>query len=72
MSSARAELSKWYHSNQYTADAACAHCGGVVRHESWCVTRNREVAYAYKAVHDPSTLSVEDGLILHALGAAWV
>ena len=72
MSIARAELSKWYHSNQYTADAACEQCGGVVRHESWCATCNRDVAYAFEAVNHPATLSVEDALILHALGAAWV
>ena len=29
--------STWYHSNRYCAQAACAHCGGVVRHET-CVS----------------------------------
>ena len=72
MSSARAEVPKWYHSNQYTADAACEHCGGVVRHESWCVSCNRDVAYAYEAVRDSRKLSLEDVLNLHALGTAWV
>ena len=23
----------WHHSNKYSADAACEHCEGVVRHE---------------------------------------
>ncbi len=66
------EASKWYHSNKYTADAACEHCGGVVRHESWCASCNCIVAYAYEAVENAAKLSVEDGLILHALGAAWI
>ncbi len=28
----------WYHSNRYNAQAACEHCGGIVRHEKWCIT----------------------------------
>ena len=65
------DFPKWYHSNKYTADTSCEHCGGVVRHEGWCVTSNRAVAYAYSAVLDPGTLTLEDQLILHALGVAW-
>jgi hypothetical protein len=59
------------HSNQYSADSACGHCDGVVRHESWCLTQNATVQYAYQAVSDPDRLSSGDHLILHALGAAW-
>jgi len=59
------------HSNQYSADSACGHCDGVVRHETWCVTQNTSVQYAYQAVSDPTHLSPGDHLILHALGAAW-
>jgi hypothetical protein len=59
------------HSNQYTADSACGHCDGVIRHEPWCVTQNASVQYAYQAVSDPGHLSPGDHLILHALGAAW-
>lgn len=66
------ESTNWYHSNKYAAEIACEHCGGVVRHEEWCVASNREVAYAYGAVLDASTLTLEDRLILHALGAAWI
>ncbi|HZP24276.1 MAG TPA: hypothetical protein VFB04_12560 [Terriglobales bacterium] len=66
-----AEAINWYHSNKYSADKACEHCEGVVRHEEWCITRNGVVAYAYEAVVDPSKLTWEDQLILHALGAAW-
>jgi len=65
------ESPNWYHSNKYTADSACGHCGGVVYHEPWCITCNREVAYAYEALVDAGKLSLEDQLILHALGAAW-
>ena len=27
------------HSNQYSADSACEHCDGVIRHEPWCIMR---------------------------------
>src|ERR1700757_1098313 len=66
------EASKWYHSNKYTADTACGHCAGGVRHESWGPACKQGVAYAYEAVDDAARLTVEDGLILHALGAAWI
>lgn len=65
------ERSKWYHSNQYSADSECEHCSGVVRHEPWCITRNQSVSYAYEAILDPGKLTLEDELILHALGVAW-
>ena len=59
------------HSNKYSADSACGHCDGVLRHEPWCVTQNASVQYAYKVISGPSHLSRVDHLILHALGAAW-
>lgn len=59
------------HSNRYSAASACGHCDGVIRHEPWCKTQNTSVHYAYLIVTDPAHLSVEDCLILHALGAAW-
>jgi hypothetical protein len=59
------------HNNQCSADSACGHCGGMIRHESWCVTQNASVQYAYRAVSDTGQLSPGDHLILHALGAAW-
>ena len=58
-------------SNQYTADSACGHCDGVIRHEPWCITQNASVQYAYQVVSQPTQLSAGDHLILHALGAAW-
>ena len=42
------------HSNQYSADSACGHCEGVVRHEPWCVTQNAGVQYAYGRHTDSS------------------
>jgi hypothetical protein len=59
------------HRNQYSADSACGHCDGVIRHEAWCVTQNASVQYAYQVVSDPGLLSTGDHLILHALGVSW-
>ena len=61
----------WHHENQYTADSACSHCSGVVSHEPWCSTKNSNVRYAFQAVLYPNGLTIQDGLILHALGVAW-
>jgi len=61
----------WYHSNRFSAASAFEHCDGVIRHESWCVTQNAEVYEAYQAVIDPEKLSLQDQLILHALGVTW-
>ena len=61
----------WYHSNQYNEKSACEHCGGVVRHERWCITCDPAVQYAYSVVIDAERLTVTDKLILHALGVVW-
>jgi hypothetical protein len=61
----------WYVSNRYNAEPACQHCGGTVRHESWCITRDPVVYYAYQIVADPSQLTLQDSLILHSLGVIW-
>jgi hypothetical protein len=65
------ESEAWYHTNKHTAEAVCEHCNGVVSHEDWCITRNRKVAYAYDIVLHPGKVTIEDQLILHALGVAW-
>ena len=44
----------WFHSNRYSAQAACEHCGSAVRHEPWCMMLNTEIFYAYKIVIDPT------------------
>ena len=62
----------WYHSSQHDAKSECEHCGGVVRHEKWCITCDPQVQYAYGAVQDPDKLTLFDRLILHALGVEWV
>jgi hypothetical protein len=61
----------WYHTNRYNASSACEHCGGVVRHERWCMTVDPAVQYAYEIVLDAEKLSLIDRLTLHALGVAW-
>jgi hypothetical protein len=60
-----------FHSNRYTAESACEHCAGIVRHEPWCITVDRIVYYAFEIVADPSKLTVGDSLILHSLGVNW-
>jgi len=62
----------WIHSNKYSADVACRHCEGIVRHEAWCISSSSEVRYAYEAVIDANKLTEGDQLILHALGVCWV
>ena len=61
----------WYHSNQYNAQATCEHCGGIVRHEKWCITCDPIVQYAYGVLLDAEKLTLCDRLILHALGVSW-
>jgi len=61
----------WYHSNRYNAESACEHCGGIIRHERWCITIDATVFYAYEIVVDPSKLTIQDSLILHSLGVTW-
>ena len=61
----------WYHGNRYEASSACEHCGGIVGHERWCITRDPLVQYAFAVVLDPQKLAFADRLILHALGVSW-
>jgi hypothetical protein len=61
----------WYHTNRYSAQSACEHCQGIVRHERWCITLDPNVQYAYGVVLEPEKLTLLDRLILHALGVAW-
>jgi len=60
-----------YHCNKYTAESACEHCEGIIRHALWCITLNINVQYAYNAFLDASRLSQSDHLTLHALGVLW-
>jgi hypothetical protein len=61
----------WYHTNRYNASSSCEHCGGIVRHERWCITVDPAVQYAYEVVENSEKLSLIDRLTLHALGVAW-
>jgi hypothetical protein len=60
-----------FHSNRYSADTACEHCEGIIRHEPWCITLDPIVYYAYQIVVDPTKLTPGDSLILHSLGVLW-
>lgn len=62
----------WYNSNYPNSPSICEHCGGIVRHQKWCITCDPLVQYAYRVVQEPDKLSLRDRLILHALGVAWV
>jgi hypothetical protein len=61
----------WYQTNRHNAGSACEHCGGIVRHERWCITVDTAVQYAYEVLENPEKLSLIDRLTLHALGVAW-
>lgn len=60
-----------FHSNRYTAQSACEHCQGIIRHEPWCITVDCRVYYAFEIVAEPGKLTMGDALILHALGVMW-
>ena len=60
-----------HHSGRQSAGKACEHCQGVAEHETWCVTRDPRVCYAYEIVAEASKLTFSDTLILHSLGVSW-
>lgn len=61
----------WRHSNQYSAEAACEHCEGIVRHTDWCITQNANVIYAFGASVDAAIMLEADHIILHGMGVTW-
>jgi len=61
----------WLSNGRMSAPEVCGHCGRVLRHERWCVTRDPHVRYAYAVVMDAEKLTLRDRLILHALGVDW-
>ena len=67
-----AQSHAWFDSNQYLAAVACEYCQAGPGHEPWCITQNLRVLEAWQPVLDPSKLSFQDQLILHALGVAWI
>lgn len=65
------EQATLFHSNKYSADSACEHCEGIIRHESWCITTNPRVFYAYDVIVHPESMTQQDRIILHALTVLW-
>ena len=61
----------WFHSGRFSTPEICDHCGRILRHEKWCITRAPFVQYAYAVVNEPEKLTLRDRLILHALGVDW-
>lgn len=57
--------------NPYMQGSTCGHCAGAVSHETWCITCNAFVRYAFGIVLDGRLLTQGDELILHALGVEW-
>ena len=58
------------HAN-HAQHSVCDHCGGGATHETWCLTCNIVVRYAYGIVLDARRLTLGDTIILHALGVQW-
>ena len=61
----------WLYGGRLSTPEVCQHCGRIMRHEKWCITRDPLVQYAYAIVSDPEKLTLRDRLILHALGVDW-
>ena len=59
------------HYSQCTQGSICEHCSGVTNHETWCITRNALIRYAFGIRLDGRHLTQGDKLILHALGVEW-
>ena len=59
------------HEKSPVEDAACLHCECLTYHESWCITQNADVRYAFQVAVYPNLLTLQDRLILHALGVTW-
>lgn len=57
--------------NQNGQGSFCGRCAGVTSHETWCITCNTIVRYAFRIVLDGCQLTLGDELILHALGVEW-
>ena len=56
----------------YQAETGCQHCQGLFEHETWCITQDANVQYAFGIVADASKMTFSDTLILHSLGVAWI
>jgi hypothetical protein len=68
---AMANIGSVQQTSHYRAKGPCPYCEGTQQHESWCVTTNLAVRYAYEIVLGSSLLTAGDVLILHSLGVVW-
>ena len=59
------------HGNQHPPSSICDHCGGTTTHETWCITCNTIIRYAYGIVLDGRHLNQGDKIILHDLDVEW-
>ncbi len=62
---------RWYQFTRHDALSACKHCDEFARHDPWCMLVAPIGLCACHIQVDPSTLTIGDALILHALGLAW-
>ena len=53
------------------SEERCIHCERVSDHEHWCITQSADVRYAFSVAVYPNYLTLQDSLILHALGVTW-
>ena len=59
------------HERKLVASKRCRHCECLTDHQPWCITQNPDVRYAFTITVYPNLLTLQDSLILHALGVTW-
>ena len=59
------------HEKKLVASERCLHCECLTDHQPWCITQNPDVRYAFTVAVYPNLLTLQDSLILHALGVTW-
>ena len=59
------------HEKKLVASERCLHCECLTDHQPWCITQNPGVRYAFTVAVYPNLLTLQDSLILHALGVTW-
>ena len=59
------------HEKKLGASERCLHCECLTDHQPWCITQNPDVRYAFTVAVYPNLLTLQDSLILHALGVTW-
>lgn len=56
------------HARKLVVSERCRHCECLADHQPWCITQNPDVRYAFTVAVYPNLLTLQDSLILHALG----